>query len=236
MKLFFGAKKEVAAPKVDIPSAIKQNKEAIELLEKRQAHIEKRIQKEEADAREKARLKDKRGALMCLKRKQMFNQQMDQLNNQRLALEQQIMTLESAQSQQVAIDALKTGVQAQKVLNQQMNINNIDRLMDDIQEQKDMQQEIEDVFKQHANTEGDEDLLNELAELEADELEKNILSAGAVPSLAPATGVPTAMPTAATASRVSQSAVPPQAAPSAPAGPRVLSDEEQLAALQAELA
>lgn len=40
--------------------------------------------------------------------------------NAHLTLEQQIMTLESAQTQQVAVGALAAGVTAQKALNQQL--------------------------------------------------------------------------------------------------------------------
>uniref|UniRef100_A0A0G4I9H6 Uncharacterized protein n=1 Tax=Chromera velia CCMP2878 TaxID=1169474 RepID=A0A0G4I9H6_9ALVE len=230
MRLFFGKKKE-ETPQVDIPTAIKQNKEALEVLEKRHALLEKKIQKEQEDAIAKTRAKNKSGALMALKRKQMFTAQMEQVNNQRLTLEQQVMTLESSQSQAAAVGALKVGVQAQKVMGQTLNIDKIDELMDDIQEQKDLQNEIDEVFKQQANVVGDdEDLLAELAELEGQQLDDRLLEASGVPSSVPtgAEGIETpAVPSGPISST---------AAPSRPAASKVKSDEEQLAELQASLA
>ncbi|CEM13722.1 unnamed protein product [Vitrella brassicaformis CCMP3155] len=233
MRLFFGAKKEEnKAPAVDLPTAIKSNKEAIATLEKRQQHLEKRIQAQEDEARAKTRAKDKRGALLALKRKKLFNQELDQLNNARLTLEQQIMTLESAQTQTVAVEALQTGVNAQKIMNQRLNIDKIDNLMEDMQEQQDLQNEVAQVLSSGQPIMDDDELLNELQELEAEELDNKLLSAGTVP-----TGLP-AVPAGAEAAGVSA-----EAAPSAPApvktqqqAAKPLSDEDQLAALQAELA
>ena len=153
MHLFGRSKKKPeppkpAAPKAkSLPDAIVNNKEAILTLEKRQTFIERKIELQIADAKEKARNKDKRGALMALKRKKMLNAELEQLQNARLTLEQQIMSLESTQTQQVAVGALSTGVQAQKQMQAQLDIDKVEDLMDDIKEQQDMQQEIAQVRK-----------------------------------------------------------------------------------------
>ena len=55
------------------------------------------------------------------------------------------MTLESAQTQQVAVQALQLGVQAQKDMNKQINIDKIDQLIEDMQEQQDIQNEVTQV-------------------------------------------------------------------------------------------
>ena len=47
-------------------------------------------------AREKAKAKDKRGAMMALKSKKMLTAELETLGQARLTLEQQIMTLESS--------------------------------------------------------------------------------------------------------------------------------------------
>jgi hypothetical protein len=153
----FGRKKkpepQAAAPKPkakSLPDAIVNNKEAILTLEKRQTFIERKIELQIADAKEKARNKDKRGALMALKRKKMLTAELEQLQNARLTLEQQIMSLESTQTQQVAVGALSTGVEAQKHMQAQLDIDKVEDLMDDIKEQQDMQQEIAQVgYKLH---------------------------------------------------------------------------------------
>merc|ERR1719163_1694025 len=72
-------------------------------------------------AAEKAKAADKRGAMMALKQKKMLTTELESLGNARLTLEQQIMSLESMQSQQIAVQALATGVAAQKQMNKTMN-------------------------------------------------------------------------------------------------------------------
>jgi charged multivesicular body protein 4A/B len=48
-------------------------------LEKRQAHLECRIAFQEQDAKRRAQNNDKRGALFALKRKKMFEKELEQL-------------------------------------------------------------------------------------------------------------------------------------------------------------
>ena len=50
-----------------------------------------------------------------------------------------------AQTQQVAVQALQLGVQAQKDMNKQINIDKIDQLIEDMQEQQDIQNEVTQV-------------------------------------------------------------------------------------------
>lgn len=64
---------------VDLPEAILRNKAAIDTLEKRQLHLEKRINAQEEDAKKRAKEGDKRGALFALKRKKMYEKELDQL-------------------------------------------------------------------------------------------------------------------------------------------------------------
>lgn len=168
-----------------MPQAIVKNKEAIATLEKRQAHLECRIAFQEEEARRRGREGDKRGALFALKRKKMFEKELEQLGNAHLTLEQQIMTLESAQAQQVAVGALAAGVTAQKVLNQQLNINKIDDLMEDMQEQASLQNELAQVLSQGNPLSDDAELLAELHEIEAKQLEETLADACPVPSTSP---------------------------------------------------
>ena len=93
MKLFFG--KSAAQPQVSPTDAIMKNKEAIETLTKRQDFLEKRVAQQDGLAREKAKAKDKRGAMTALKQKKMLSTELESLSQARLTLEQQIMTLES---------------------------------------------------------------------------------------------------------------------------------------------
>ena len=169
MKLFFG--KSAAQPQVSPTDAIMKNKEAIETVTKRQDFLEKRVAQQDGLAREKAKAKDKRGAMMALKQKKMLSTELESLSQARLTLEQQIMTLESAQTQQVAVQALQLGVQAQKDMNKQINIDKIDQLIEDMQEQRDIQDEVTQVLSQGQPLMDDADLLEELEAIEAEDFE-----------------------------------------------------------------
>lgn len=226
----FGKSAAPAAPApVSSAEAIQKQRAALDTLEKRVTFLEKRIVQQDDEASTKARNKDKRGALMALKRKKMLNTEIDTLNNSRVTLEQQIMTLEAAQTQNVAIAALQTGVQAQQNLNQQMNVDQVDQLMEDMQEQQDRQKEIQEVLGQGSSLE-DDDLLDELAALEEAEFEAQAADMAPIPTGAPAQ----AQPAAAKAGGYSAAPPPVAAAPAASDG---LTDEErrELAELQAEM-
>jgi hypothetical protein len=54
-------------------------KETITTLEKREEHLEKKIQLQLAEARQKSAAKDKRGALFCLKRKKMMEAEVSKI-------------------------------------------------------------------------------------------------------------------------------------------------------------
>ena len=69
----FGRKKSPAAPggPSDPAQTILKLRSPVETLEKRQVHLDKKIEQQTAEAKAKMAKKDKRGALYCLKRKKM---------------------------------------------------------------------------------------------------------------------------------------------------------------------
>eukprot|EP00921_Rhytidocystis_pertsovi_P001220 GHVQ01002070.1.p1 GENE.GHVQ01002070.1~~GHVQ01002070.1.p1 ORF type:complete len:247 (+),score=62.89 GHVQ01002070.1:463-1203(+) len=246
MKLFFGKRRDESEqqPQLDLPAAILKNKEAIGILEKRHTHIEKKIQAQENEARNRIRTKDKRGAMLALRRKKMYEAELESLENSRLTLEQQILTLESAQTQQVAVGALATGVVAQKQLNQQMNVTKIDKLMEDMHEQSDQQKEVAQVLSQGAPIMDDDELLAELEEMEALELDRQLATASTVPSdrlPEQSSSLPSMAESIASAANSQQQHYPHVASTtksvrtSNPINTQ-LSDEDQLKALMGELA
>eukprot|EP01067_Filipodium_phascolosomae_P001696 Filipodium_phascolosomae@DN2096_c0_g1_i1.p1 len=224
MKFFM--KKEQKAPKTDVPDAIRKNRETIDMLEKRQKFLESKIHKAEEEARDRVRKKDKRGALLLLKQKKMYEGQLDQLANSIVTLTQQITTLEGASTQSMAVNAMATGVQAQKAANEKLNLDKIDQLVDDMQDLQDQQQEISQALSAGQNLQDDEELLEELGRLQADDLESQLTEAP----------VPSGMP-AGLAGRVASGVAAPTAAPAAAtSSAQQMSEDDQLAALQAELA
>jgi hypothetical protein len=225
-KKIFSSKKDeekaaqAAAAKADqmLPESILKHKDAISVLEKRQQLLEKKIADAMEEAKTKAANNDKRGALIVLKRKKMLEQELETLMNSHMTLEQHILTLEGTQASQLAIQALQSGVAAQKAMNQQMKIEKIDDLMEDLQEQQELQNEVAQVLSQGTRVTDDADLLAELEALQADDLAQKLPSTTA-PS------VKTSVPPAAAAASSS---------PVLPAVPTLSAEEErELAELQA---
>ncbi|PFH38171.1 SNF7 family protein [Besnoitia besnoiti] len=179
----------------DLAEAIHRNKEAIETLEKRQQHIEKKIRIQETSARERVASGDRRGALLCLRRKKLFEQDLEQVLTSRLTLETQIVTLEAAHTQQLAVQAIAGAAKAHRNFSQKLSIGKIDRLLDDIQEQQDLQQEVTQVLAQGLPPLDDAELQRELTAMEATEIENRVLqttcTAPSVPVGDPAAAVPT---------------------------------------------
>jgi charged multivesicular body protein 4A/B len=179
--LFSKEKKPTVPPGAQLTSAIQKNKEAIGLLEKRQQLIEKKISDHVEDARQRVANGDKRGALLVLKRKKLLEQELETLMNSHITLEQQILSMESAQTSQLAVQALQSGIAAQKTLNKEINIDQVDQLMEDMQEQQELQSEIAGVLSQGARLTDDADLLSELDGLQADDLQQKLTGMPNVP-------------------------------------------------------
>lgn len=171
-------------------SAIVKNREAIEVLEKRRTHMLKREENLQEDARKRAQMGDRNGALLVLKRKKVCQQELEQLTNAHMTLERQIMALESAQSTQIAVGALQSGVAAQKEMSQHMDINKMDELMESMQEQQQLQEEVNQVLSQGNDALEDEALLAELSQIQSEQLEAKLSALPSVPTIAPGVAQP----------------------------------------------
>jgi len=197
------------------------------MLEKRESVLLKKIDAEIEKAKQYTREKNKRAALQCLKKKKMYEQQAEALQNNMLRITDQKIMLEGAKTTMETVNAMKQGANTMKQMQKETNIDDVDKTMDEINETTDQFKQIQEALGAPlAGAEFDEDELDaELQELEAEELEKQLLEPVApmpIPSHLKPSEV-TAMPTAPTA-------VPQRAQ-------RVMTDEErELEALQAEMA
>ncbi|XP_022865179.1 vacuolar protein sorting-associated protein 32 homolog 2-like, partial [Olea europaea var. sylvestris] len=158
-------------------------------------------------------------AIQCLKRKRLFEQQIEQLGNFQLRVHDQMIMLEGAKATTETVDALRSGASAMKSMQKATNIDDVDKTMDEINEQTENMKQIQEALATpiSAATDFDEDELEaELEELEGAELEEQLLQ--------PTTTAPAA-PVQVPAGRV----------PTRPA-PQKHTEEDELAALQAEMA
>lgn len=124
MQLFGRAKKQQPASAKDTIVRLREN---LDLLEKREKYLQTKIDNEVITA--KANLsKNKRGALhlhhsfsrsrlaalMALKRKRVYEGQVEKIMGARMTIETQVMTIENANVNLEAMNAMKAGAEAMK--------------------------------------------------------------------------------------------------------------------------
>ena len=166
----------------------------LDTLEKRQAHLDKQIAKQDAEAKAKMAKKDRRGALFCLKKKKMYEAEIEKLNGARLTLESQIIALEGTVTNADTVAAMKSGATAMKHARADVDADAVGDLMDDIQEEMATADEISAAISAPGgDLLGDDELLDELNELEEHELESQLLDAPPIP-VAPLPDAPLSMP------------------------------------------
>jgi charged multivesicular body protein 4 len=187
MMNFFGKKKKEvqnttvsatsASKLTDAQTTIVKLRESIANQDKREEHIQKKIDGMMSEAKGKMAKGDKKGALYALKRKKLYEQEMAKIQNVRFTLETQVINLESAQQNAQTYSALKQGNTAMQGIRKDVGIEQVDDVMDEIKEEMEMAQEINDAIAQPVDplmTDEDE-LLEELNMLETVDLEAELL-------------------------------------------------------------
>ncbi|URD97950.1 Vacuolar protein sorting-associated protein 32 [Musa troglodytarum] len=207
-------------------STIDKLNETLAMLEKKEQVLLKKAAAEVEKAKEFTRAKNKRAAIQCLKRKRLYEQQVEQLGNFQLRLHDQIIMLEGAKATTETVDALRTGAAAMKAMQKATNIDDVDKTMDEINEQTERMQQIQEALSAPigAAADFDEDELEaELEELEGVELEEQLLqTATTAPAPAPAPALPVQVPAV--------------GLPTQPVPHKNTTEADELAALQAEMA
>eukprot|EP00262_Sarcandra_glabra_P018524 TRINITY_DN6679_c0_g1_i1.p1 TRINITY_DN6679_c0_g1~~TRINITY_DN6679_c0_g1_i1.p1 ORF type:complete len:218 (-),score=60.16 TRINITY_DN6679_c0_g1_i1:174-827(-) len=198
-------------------STLEKLNETLEMLEKKEHVLQKKISIEIGKAQNFTKLKNKKAAIQCLKKKKLYEAQVEQLGNFQLRVHDQMILLEGAKATTETVDALRSGASAMKSIQKSMNIDAIEMTMDEVNEHTENMRQIQEALTGPigATADFDEDELEaELEQLEEAELEEQLMQ----PTHAvPASSVPTAN-------------IPNRA------NLRSKSDEDELANLQAEMA
>ena len=94
-----------------------------------------------------------------------------------MTLETQVMNLESAAQNAETFKAMNAGKNAMGAIRQETNIERVDDLMDEIKEEMEMADEISNALAQPVDPllTDEDDLLAELQELEAEDVEEQLL-------------------------------------------------------------
>jgi len=117
------------------------------------------------------------GALFALKRKKLYEAEIDKIANIKMTLETQVMNLESAAQNAETFKAMNAGKNAMTNIRTDTNIERVDDLMDEIKEEMEMADEISNALAQPVDPllTDEDDLLAELEQLEADDVEEQLL-------------------------------------------------------------
>ena len=140
MRLFGSSsnkKKSAEGPKENILKM----RSTLEMLEKKEKHLDTKIQSETDFARAHAST-NKSQALMALKRRKQLEMHQENIRGARFNLESQIMTIENAHINLETLKAMKAGSTAMKSIHGELDVDKVDDVMEDIREQMDLANEI----------------------------------------------------------------------------------------------
>lgn len=126
------------------------------------------------DAKTKMARGDKKGALFAMKKKKLYEKEIEKISNVKLTLETQQMNLESAAHNAETFKAMHNGTSAMKKIRKAVGIDRVDDMMDDMRDEMEATDEIGNALAQPLDPlmEDDDDLLAELDQLEMEDLKE----------------------------------------------------------------
>lgn len=180
---YFGGRRDTKQAARDAIVGLRQQ---LQMIEKKEEHLQKKIDEELKKAKANA-VSNKAVATQALRRKKASESEMDRLAGQRLQLELQINTLESANLNAETMAAMKKASDVLASIHGNMTMDKVDSTMSKITEQREIATEIAEALSYPTGTEADEDDLKaELAELEQETLDERLAGAEHVPLHIPA--------------------------------------------------
>jgi len=176
MKLFGKAKKAPSAKE-----SIARLKDTIEMLEKREAYLQKKIEREITIAKQNG-TKNKKAAIAALKRKRIYENELEKIAGARMTIETQVIAIEGANVSLETLNAMRLGAETMRNIHRNMTVDEVDDTMEEIREQMQVANEINSVISGPLIEQFDEEELEqELAQLEEQNLEVQFLDAGKLP-------------------------------------------------------
>eukprot|EP01065_Artemidia_motanka_P045173 TRINITY_DN657_c0_g1_i3.p1 TRINITY_DN657_c0_g1~~TRINITY_DN657_c0_g1_i3.p1 ORF type:complete len:240 (+),score=104.95 TRINITY_DN657_c0_g1_i3:53-721(+) len=214
-KMFGGGQKKPPPPTSEQTIATLQT--TTDLLEKKEAQLQKKIDQEVEKAKvlmAKKTPQAKKEALACMRRKKMLEGQMEGFSRQRANMDAIKMTAEGAEMNAEVLRAQQQAAAHMKAEQARLGIDKADEIRDPMQDEvrdaMDTAQEVSAALAEPLGDLGDEDeLLAELDQYMEEQFSADLMGIGATPAL--------------------------PAAPTA-AKPQASADEDALAALEADLA
>ncbi|KAK1754512.1 Snf7-domain-containing protein [Echria macrotheca] len=172
-----------AAKRKDSPkNAILALRSQLEMLQKREKHLQTQIDEQDALARKNVNT-NKNAAKAALRRKKQHEHSLDQTLGQIGTLEQQINAIESANINRETLAAMERASEAMKSIHGKLTPEKVDETMAKLQEQNALSEEIVEAMNSInlGNQVDEADLEDELDALRQEELDQKMLETGTVP-------------------------------------------------------
>jgi len=169
--------------KKDSPkNAILGLRSQLEMLQKRERHLQNQMDEQDAIARKNVST-NKNVAKAALRRKKQHEHSLEQTTAQIATLEQQIYSIEAANINRETLAAMERAGEAMQTIHGRLNIDRVDEAMEKLREQHALGEEIANAITSAPIGESiDEgDLEDELDRLEQEQLADKMLNTGNVP-------------------------------------------------------
>ena len=141
-------------------------REKVEQLEKKEEFDRKRMDNEMAKAKEAMKAGNKTLASQHLKRKKMYEKNMNESIQMRMNIEGQILEIESAKTKADTAKSFQTANKEMTKLNKQMDAAKIEKTMDDLRENNEKAREVGELLGEDLIDMDMGELEDELADLE----------------------------------------------------------------------
>jgi len=176
---WFGARRD---PKQSARDAIVNLRQQLQMIEKKEEYLQKKIAEELKKAKANA-VTNKQVATAALKRKKASEVELDRLAGTRLQLEMQVNTLESANLNAETMAAMKRGADALKVIHNGMTVDQVDATMNEVIQQREIAEDIAGIISNPISGDpiDEDELLEELNNLEQEQLDERLRGAEHVP-------------------------------------------------------